>query len=401
MAMQDFNTYNNIEDYLSKSFAGNMMRYAPNGTAPIFGLTSMMGTGTAKSVEHGYFAKTMIFPSVTLNDATGAVAGDTTLTVDDTSEILVGDVIRSALGELILVTAVVSATEITVSRGLGQIAAGAIADNEVLYGVGNAHEQGSLRPASRLMNPVRVMNNTQIFRNSWALPKTVNVIRPIVGDTLTSESRADAGLFHAADIEKAIIFGQKFGKVHNGQWMTGMDGIVETVRRLAPAANTTAAMGQIDYDDLENALDPVFNTVNNGKNPNERILFVGGTVRKAINNVGRYSGQYQIVDGQTNFGLQFQTFKTSRGTFRMVEHPILNSNAVWSQMAIALDLSAIRLMYLEGRQTENIEYGMDGRATDNGIDAVGGTLTTELTMEIVNPSAHAVLTGITGAVVPT
>lgn len=398
MSMQDFNTYNSIEDYLSKSFAGNMMRYAPNGTAPIFGLTSMAGSGTAKSVEHGYFAKTMIFPSVTLDGA--ALTAATTITVDSTVNIVTGDVLRSPDGELILVTNVNSGTELVVERGLGQIAAADMADNDVLYGVGNAHEQGSLRPASRLMNPVRVMNNTQIFRNSWALPKSVNVIKPIVGDSLTGESRADCGMFHSADIEKAIIFGQKFGKIHNGQWMTGMDGIIETVRRLAPAANTTAAMGSITYDDLEDALDPVFDTLNNGQNPSERLLFVGGTVRKAINNVGRYSGQYQIVDGQTNFGLQFQTFKTSRGTFRMIEHPILNSNPTWSQMALALDLSSIRLMYLEGRQTENIEYGMDGKAADNGIDAVGGTLTTELTMEIVNPSAHAILLGITGATAP-
>lgn len=400
MPMQDFNTYNNIQDYLQKSFAGTMMRYAPNGTAPIFGLTSMIGDGTAKSVEHGYFAKTMVFPNLVIDDAANYVAGDTVFTVVDTSEVVVGDMMLTAAGELILITGINSGTEVVVRRGMGQIAAGAITDGDVMYGVGNAHEQGSLRPASRLMNPIRLMNNTQIFRNSWALPKSVNVIKPIVGDSLSGESRGDAGMFHAADIEKAIIFGQKFGKVHNGQWMTGMDGIVETVRRIAPAANTTEAMGQITYDDLEEALDPVFNTVNNGVNPNERALFVGGTVRKAINNVGRYSGQYQIVDGQTNFGLQFQTFKTSRGTFRMIEHPILNSNPLWAQMAIALDISSLRLMYLEGRRTENTEYGMDGRATDNGIDAVGGTLTTELTMEIVNPSAHAVLKGITGAVNP-
>lgn len=398
-SMQDFQFYNTIDDYLSKSYAGNMMRYAPNGQAPIFGLTSMMGTGTAKSVEHGYFAKTMIFPSV-LTD-TPAAPGVTTIGVTDSSELLVNDVLQDfATGELMLVTRIVSNVEIQVARSIGAVAEGTIASASTLYAVGNAHEQGSLRPPSRLMNPVRVMNFTQIFRNSWALPKSVNVIRPIVGDTLTGESRQDCGMFHAADIEKSIIFGQRFGRIQNSQYQTGMDGIVETVRTYAPADNTTTAMGQIDYDDLEEALDPVFNTTNNGQNPMERALFVGGTTRKAINNVGRYSGQYQIVDGQTNFGLQFQTFKTARGTFRMIEHPILNSNPEWSQMAIALDLSSIRLMHLEGRETENIEYGMDGRATDNGIDAVGGTLTTELTMEIVNPSAHAILMGITGATPP-
>ena len=43
MAMQDTNFYNtNAPDYLQKSFAANMIRYAPNGTAPLFGLTGML-----------------------------------------------------------------------------------------------------------------------------------------------------------------------------------------------------------------------------------------------------------------------------------------------------------------------------------------------------------------------
>lgn len=395
MAMQDFATYSAIPDYLRKSFAANMLRYAPNGMAPIFGLTNMAGTGTALSVEHGYFAKTMVFPSVTL---TAAIADGvaTTITVASTANILPGDMLRAqSTGEIMRVATVASATSLTVVRGVGQIAAAAVASGVVLYGVGNAHEQGSVRPASRLMNPVRVMNNTQIFRNSWALPGTMEAIAPIVGDSLTAESRRDCGLFHAADIEKALIFGQKSGQVINNQYLTTMDGIVETVRRLAPAANTTVANATTDYDELESALEPCFDTITNGRNGNERVLIVGGTARKVINQIGRLSGQYQIVDGQTNFGLQFQTFKTSRGMFRMIEHPLLNSNDDWKRMALALDLPSIRMMYLQGRKTQNREYGMNGTPVDNGIDAVGGTLTTECTLEIVNPSAHAVIMGLT------
>ena len=67
MALQDFSTYSGITDYLAKSFAGQMIRYAPNGMAPLFGLTSMAGEGKALSVEHGYFSKTMVFPSVQMN----------------------------------------------------------------------------------------------------------------------------------------------------------------------------------------------------------------------------------------------------------------------------------------------------------------------------------------------
>lgn len=400
MAMQDTNFYNtNHPDYLQKSFAANMIRYAPNGTAPLFGLTGMLSKpGKAMAVEHGYFAKTMLFPEATL----GAAVADgvaTTFTVADTSKLVVGDLLRvQTTGEIVRVQAITDATTMTVLRGVGQIAAGAIADAVKLYGVGNAFEQGSLRPASRLMNPVRVMNHTQIFRNSWALPKTAKVIAPIVGGTLDAESRQDCALLHSADIEKALIFGQKSGQIVNGQYLTTMDGIVETVRRLAPAGNTNTAGATTDYKQLEAMLNPVFDTIANGRDGNNRLIFVGGSARTVINDIGRFSGQYQIQDGQTSFGLQFQTFKTSRGTFRMIEHPLFNSNTDWSKLAVAVELSSMKLCYLIGRETENIEYGMDGKATDDGIDAVGGTLTTELTMEITNPSANAVIWGLTEGV---
>src|SRR5690606_22260435 len=212
---------------------------------------------------------------------------------------------------------------------------------------------------SRLMNPVRVMNNTQIFRDSWALPATMTAIAPIVGDSLVAESRQDCGLFHASAIERSLIFGQKSGQVVNGQYLTTMDGIIETVRRLAPPANTSTASSTTTYTQLETMLNPVFDTITDARNGNERVIFVGGTARTVINNIGRLSGQYQIVDGQTNFGLQFQTFKTSRGMFRMIEHPIFNTNARWKGLAIAVDLPAIRIMNL--RKTQHVGYGLDGK----------------------------------------
>lgn len=394
--MQDFLTYKTInEDYLQKSFAGNLIRYSPGGMSPLFQLTSLSGEGKALSVEHGYMTKTLIFPSMTLSVAV-ADGVATTFTVVNTDNVLKGDMFRAnTTGEIVRIASVVSATSVTVTRGVGQIAAAAIANSVVLYAIGNAHEQGSLRPPSRLMNPVRVLNYTQIFRNSWQLPGTLTATTPIIGGTLPMESKEDCAFFHAADIEKAIIFGQRSGQVINGQYLTTLDGLIETVRRLAPAANTTTLGATTNYTQLEAALNPAFDTIVVGQNSNDRVLLAGGTAITVINNIGRLSGQYQIVDGQTNFGLQFKTFKTSRGTFRLIEHPLFNTNSTWSKLAIAVHLGSLKLMYL--RPTSNQEYGLSGTPVDNGIDAVGGTLTTELTVENINPSAHVVLYGFTAA----
>lgn len=396
---QDFGTYGAITDYLNESFAANMVRYAPNGTAPLFGLTGMLPTERCVSIEHGYFSKTMVFPSVTIDNGGAAYgAGTTVLVVDSTTNTLAGDLLRSHVsGEVIRVASVDSSTQITVVRSVGDVAAasGSVADNAVLYNIGNAFEQASNAPASRVMNPTRVTNYTQIFRNSWALPGTMQALQPITGGNLVAESRQDCGMFHSADIEKALFFGQKSQSTISGKYFTTMSGIIEHVRALAAAGNTTTAGGTTTYSQLETALEGCFDTITDGRTGNDRLLFVGGTARKVINNIGRLSGQYQIVDGQTNFGMQFQTFKTSRGTFRMIEHPLFNSNADWAKQAIAVDLPAVKPKYL--RTTQNIEFGMDGRYVQDGADAVGGTLTTELTLEVINPSAMAVVYGLTAA----
>jgi len=395
MALQDSKFYaDNVPDYTQKSFAAQMYRLGPAGTAPLFGFTSQLPRKTASDVEHGYFTKTAVFPYVTADGA--ILAAVTTLVVDDTTNTIAGDLLRvQSTGEIVRVTTVDSATQLTIKRGFGQIAAATIPDNAYLYNVGNAFEQASNAPGSRLMNPARVINFTQIFRNAWALPRTVKAMRTIVGSGHIAESRLDCSFFHSGDIEKAMFWGQKYSGYVNNQYITAMDGLIESVRRLAPAGNTSVASSTTSYTQLETMLNPCFDTRVEGMEGNDRILFVGGAARTVINNIGRLSGQYQIVDGQGQFGLQFSAFRTSRGMFRMIEHPLFNTNADWKKMAVAVCLPAISLPYLD--DTMLTEYGMNGQYVQDGKDAVGGVMTTELTMENINPAAHAVVYGLTAA----
>lgn len=407
MSVGIFTSSQLTQDLAKKSFAAMITRLMPNGTAPLFGLTSMLPSDTAVQVEHGFFTKTMLFPQLTIGSG-GQAAGDTTFTVTSTTNVLPGMVMRvDSTGENVIVNAVVSGTQVTVQRGVGSVSAAAIAASVNLYQVGNAFEEGSVRPQSLIINPVRITNLTQIFRNTWAITDTVRNTMMIAGETNTAESRQDCAAFHAADIEKAIFFGQKSQGTRNGQPFRTMDGLISIVGTLAyypsyyAATNVNTAGSTTNYTQLEGYLDPVFNQATDPKVANERVLFVGGTAKRVINNIGRLNGTYYIVDGQTSYGLQFSTFKTARGTFRMVEHPLFNSNTSWSKMAVAVDLSTFRLAYLGDRKTMNREFNMpeagDMDVTDNGIDAVGGTLTTELTCVVKNPPANAIIYGLTAA----
>ena len=395
VGMINFSTINGTTDFVAKSFAGMITRLMPNGSAPLFGLTSMLKDETAVQVEHGFFTKTMIFPSVTINAA--QAVGDTTLTVVSTTNILPGMMLRNqATGETFIVNTVASGTSITVTRGVGTVAAAEMSAAQVCYQVGNAFEEGSNRPSALSIQAVRVTNYTQIFRNSWALTDTARATQVIAGDTNVAETRSECAAFHAVDIEKAIFWQQKYQGTRNGQPFRTMDGLINQVTVNA-AANVTTAGATTNYTQLETALDVCFNTVTDPKVANERVLFCGGGAKKVLNNIGRLNGTYQLVDGQTSYGLQFSSFKTSRGTFRMIEHPLFNSNADWAKMAIAVDLSSFNLAYLGDRKTVSSEYGTKGQALENGADAIGGSLTTELTCLVKNPAANAIIYGLAAA----
>jgi hypothetical protein len=345
----------------------------------------------------------MLFPQLQVT-AAGQTATDTLFTVTSTTNLLPGMIMRvDSTGENIIINSVISATQINVTRAVGTVVAAIIGANVFAYQVGNAYEESSLRPNALIINPVRITNFTQIFRNTWAISDTIRQTMMIAGDTNIAESRQDCAAFHAADIEKALFFGQKSQGTRNGQPFRTMDGLINFVQTLAyyppymSAVNSFTAGATTNFTQLEGFLDPVFNQASDPKVANERVLFCGGTARRVLNGIGRLNGTYYMVDGQTSWGLQFSTFKTSRGTFRMIEHPLFNSNVSWQRLAVAVDLSTFRVAYLGDRKTQNREFNLDGDADDNGIDAVGGTLTTEMTAVVKNPPANSVVFSLTAA----
>lgn len=405
MTVGIFNTGNFTTDLAKKSFAGMITRFMPNGNAPLFGLTALLSTTTALQTEHGFFTKTMVFPAFTLTANITNVA--TVFTVSSTKNLLPGQIHQLfQTKENVIINTVLSPTSISVTRGVGTVAATAItlgSTSPEAYQVGNAYEEASVRPQALGINPIKITNLTQIFRNTWSISGSADAVQVIAGDGTASENRQDCAAFHAADIEKAIFFGQKSQGFRNGQPFRTMDGLISVVSNIAyypssyTAPNVYAAGATTTNDQLEAMLDPVFDQATDPKIANERILFVGGKARVVLNNIGKKSGVYQLMDGATSWGLQFSTMKLARGTFRIIEHPLFNSNPNWARYAVAVDLSTFNLAYLGNRKTQNREFNQDKIAVDNGIDAVGGSLLTEVTTEIKNPPANAVITGLTAA----
>jgi hypothetical protein len=384
------------KDQAAKSFSGLIARYMPMGDSPIFAMTSMMRTETALQFQHGYFSKSMIFPSVTLSAE--AAAADVILNVTSSTNIVPGMLLRpdGASVENILVVGVLGAAQLQVQRGVGNTAAAVIPISTLCIQVGNATEEASLRPQAVSISTVLQTNFTQIYRNTWAVSGTAAETKMIAGEGNVAENKMDCAALHAADIEKGIIWGQKFLGMRNNQLFHTMDGVLSIM--LAQAPNNSVTLGATtSFTQLETAIDPVFNVRTDQMIGNERVFFVGGVARRILNNIFRLNASYFVEDGVTSYGLQFSTMKLTRGVLRLVEHPLLNaygSTSSYAKMGIIVDLPSFNLAYLGNRKTKAIDL-----MGDDGVDAVGGTLTTEVTTLVKNAQAFAALYNFTAAAI--
>lgn len=386
-----FNASLNPAELNTRSFAGQILRRFPNGSAPMFAMTSQSGKSKAKSATHGYFSKTMTFINVT----TGAqLVGDTEFVFSTTAGMVEGMVLHNPrTRENVRVTDVISGTNATVTRSFGRVTAAAVNNADVWICVGTAYEEGSSRPVARRLSTVYVPNYTQIFRNAWALTDTARASMAEMGYSNIAEDRKDCNMFHAVDIEAAIIWGQPKMDTSGNTPIHSTQGVIDAMEQYA-AANTNAAAATTNYAQLVALAEPAFEYATDMSNPKERVGFCDKTALKVLNDIGRKSGQVQINNAQTSFGMRFTQFNFYKGTINLIEHPLFNGLSQ-SGMLLIMDMPALKLAYLEGRDTKPEEYGTGGKLVENGVDAVGGSLTTELAVELINPFSCALVTGLT------
>lgn len=395
-----FNSSNVAPNQVKPSFAKMIYEQMPGGQATLFGITSRLKTETLGHWKHSWSFKDYMQPMVRLLQALPASAPGATsvVAVEEAGNIIEGMVLlfTDSMEQTMVVG--VTGNQIALRRGAGITAPRALPTGSEAYSVGTAFEESSLRPLPLTRSLREVDNITQIFRNTWAVSGTVKSMMMQVGDGQSAESKADATMFHARDIEQAIVFGERYQGVWKGQPHRKMDGLISTIKQHAPQ-NYVQAPNVLTYDALEEMLDPLFDVVTDNKNKNDRLLLVDSHARKAISKLGRLSGNIELMPGQSKFGHSFDGFKTSRGEFTMLEHPLFNTLPFAKGMMLAVDLSSMGLCYMQGRNTDYKDFNPNansssGVAQDNGIDAQGGAFLTEVTMMVEAPNANGVIFGI-------
>lgn len=399
-----FNAGMNPDQLNMRSFAASILRLFPGGAAPIFALSSQSGKSEAKQATHGYFSKTMSFITMTLGG--GVLIGDTTATIPSTAGITTKMVFHNLrTRENIRVTAVNSLTSVSFTRSYGRIAAAAMNTGDILIQIGTSFEEGSVRPTARGLSTVYVANFTQIFRNAWGLTDTARASMVEKGFGNVAENRSDNALFHSSDIEAALIWGQAEMDTTGATPVHATQGIRDSIVQYA-STNITTAGATTSMTQLETMLTPLFKYSTDIGNPTQRVAFCDNKALQVMNQIGRASGQVFLNNEQTTFGMKFTTFVFYLGTLTLVNHPLLNGLGSYSGLTdktavgtmIVMDMPALKLAYMQGRDTKAEEYGSAGNLVELGTDGIGGSLTTEFAVELINPASCGMVEGLVAGV---
>jgi hypothetical protein len=101
-----------------------------------------------------------------INDATPPLAAGTTWTVDNGDKFTVDDLVYVPRTEEVVLVTAISTNDLTVTRSVGSVAAADLADDDPLYIIATAAEEGTLPRVATSENPVKVDNYTEIFKQT-------------------------------------------------------------------------------------------------------------------------------------------------------------------------------------------------------------------------------------------
>lgn len=350
-------------DERPKNFREGILRFNPNGTAPIFALSSKAKEKTVDDPEFAWWSEGNVIIRLHVNGVLGTT--DTVITVDSADPTITtmsanlgtatnlknGDILlvepladsATFNQELVEVDSVLSDTQFTVRRGAGGSAAGAIANASFLTVIGSAYAEGTGVPRAVSRNPVKNNNFIQIFKDTYELTGTADNTNTRTNNGY-SEDKKRKTFKQASDIEWSMMFGRKAETVgDNGKPKRFMGGL----REFIPASNVTVFTSAVTPSSLLDAVSPVFDFDTGAGN--ERICFAGNQARIELSKIFANEVLFEVKDKVTQWGMDFTRFELPMGTLLMKSHPLLSRHGLYRNSMFVLDFDAITYVKQKGR----------------------------------------------------
>lgn len=373
-------------------FASAILQIDPTGTALFLALSSGMAKESATDTIFNWFEDS----HQAGRSAITAGGTTTTIGVADGSQYVPNQVLLvEDTGEIVMATAIVN-NDLTVIRGMGGTAIVSVDNTMHIQSIGNAHEEGSGMPTAITQQGSPRFNYTQIFRNSWAITGTAKAVKYNSGSRLAKNKR-DCALYHAEDMERALIFGHKDIRTVNGKPFRLTDGLqaqIEQYGGLVEDVTDGTTAGNYSWLLLDDYMRRLFSKNIKGQ-PNERMAIGGNLWLAGLSQMARLDGNYQIFQGEEKLGIKVTSIENAFGTLKIMTHPLFNENPLWNQDLMFLHPGGIKKRVL--RDTFEEGYDSNGNRI-NAVDADEGLMTSELGVQVGGASVMGILRGFQKAV---
>lgn len=383
-------------DERPKNFRELILWRNPNGMTPIFALSARIAKESTDDPEFAWWTEPNDIVRLQVNGALTDVA--TTIVVDsgdpdaanptfnwgsalhlkEGDQLMVEPLADAAVfaPEIMRVVSVSSATTFVVVRGTAGTTAAAIGDNLFLLLIGSSYAEGTRSPLSTSRNPVKYMNYTQIFKDTYELTGTAAETHIRTGDPVKNDKKRKA-FDHARAIEMSLLFGQKSEVVGtNGKPQRTFDGI----RKFVSAATTKVFTAPYGLQALMDALSPLFDF--DTEAGDTRIAFCGNGALNALNyrllnTVGQTAVRINYDAKATQWGMHFTEIIIPQGRILLKTHPLMNRHALYRNSMLIVDFSALKWRPMRNRDTK-----FRDNVQDNDADTKKGFWQTEAGLEV-------------------
>lgn len=328
--------------------------------------------------------------------ATSAASADTTInvTTGEGAYFRVGDCfVFTNSGEVAHITGV-TADAFTVTRSFGGVSAATAATGVPIINLGKPQAQGAdIDTAALYAQAASDYNYTQIFRQPVLLTGTAAEIKRFGNGEEPKAVREvlQALAKHRNRIEQSLFWGARVLDTSGSQPVGSMGGLYEFVVGIGSPATIGGALSLTAFDD---AIDAAM-----ASGTGDKAIFAGPRAAAGLINV--FGNNWRPAEfGQKVYGAPVSAFLNSHyGTipvfvkreWGLVKVPVA-ANKDAGQTLFLVDMGNVALRPMKNRFMKFLK----DRKTTPGTDEVGYEYLSELSLEVSNLSAHAVLTGISG-----
>ena len=272
-----------------------------------------------------------------VNNGGGYVDTATDIVVDDATLFRAKDVLKvPRTAEVMYCTAVDEETDtITVVRGYGTTAKAALENDDWIMRMGNAMEEASNAPASKINQPTKNYNYSQIFRTPFDQSETSDAEATVTSESERTRLRRDKAIEHRLDIERALLFGERKEDTANKRRMTG--GLLSFV-----SSNVYDMAGTTTEAKFEEMCEMLFTFGSDRK-----LLVCSHKFGSVIN--GFAKDKIETRSGEETYGIRLKTYKSYHGDLYIV--PSRTFEKAYAGLAFGVDMDYVKYRPLKGRDT--------------------------------------------------